>query len=383
MTSEFFLTGGKNKQHSPLLLTPGPLTTAHATRKAMLRDFGARDSVFIDITRSIRERLLSLAGATETHTCVPLQGSGTFAVEAMLGTLVPRAGSLVLVLVNGAYGRRMVEILARLDRSYIVYETEETMPPIPTQIEQLLSHRQDITHVTMVHCETTTGILNPVEHISHIVARHGRLFLLDSISAFGALPLDVQTTPFTALAGSAGKCLEGVPGLAFVLCHRTALQEAAGQAHAISLDLEAQWTAMEKNGQWRFTPPTHVVVALSTALDLFSAAGGQPARLARYTENCRVLIEGMKALGFVPLLPAALQSPIIVTFHMPTAPAFLFEEFYRRMRCHGYVLYTGKIARKESFRVGCIGAIEPEDMADMVKTVNHVLHEMHVLLSTE
>ncbi len=374
MTSEMSPTGEK-----PLLLTPGPLTTAHATRKAMLQDFGARDSVFIEMTRSIRERLLILAGATETHTCVPLQGSGTFAVEAMLGTLVPRVGSLVLVLVNGAYGRRMVEILSRLDRSYLVYETEETMPPIPAYIEHLLTHQKDITHVAMVHCETTTGILNPVEQISHIVARHGRIFLLDSISAFGALPLDLQTIPFTALAASAGKCLEGVPGLAFVLCKRTALQKSAGQAHAISLDLEAQWTAMEKNGQWRFTPPTHVVAALSTALKQFYTAGGQPARLARYTANCRILIEGMKALGFVPLLPAALQSPIIVTFHIHTSHNFIFEKFYNHMRLHGYVLYAGKLARTESFRVGCIGAIEPQDIACMIAKAYDVLQEMNVL----
>ena len=349
----------------------------------MLRDLGARDSSFIQITRSVRERLLRLAGATGTHTCVPLQGSGTFAVESMLGTLVPRAKSRVLVLVNGAYGRRMVEILARLGRSYLVYQTDETMPPMPDTVEKLLTKQKNITHVAMVHCETTTGIVNPVEEIAPIVARKGRFFLLDSMSAFGALPIDVHATPFTALAASASKCLEGVPGLSFVLCNRSVLEGAEGQAHAISLDLEAQWRAMEKNGQWRFTPPTHVMVALSTALDLFDAAGGQPARLARYTENCRVLIEGMKALGFVPLLPTALQGPIIGTFYMPTDPTFLFEDFYTRMREHGYVLYTGKLAQKQSFRVGCIGAIEPQDIACMVATAYDVLKEMGVTLSHE
>ncbi|VBB69652.1 2-aminoethylphosphonate:pyruvate aminotransferase [invertebrate metagenome] len=360
----------------PLLLTPGPLTTARATREAMLRDFGSRDSLFMTLNRSVRERLLNLSGAAATHTCVPLQGSGTFAVEAMLGTLVPRTGGLVLVLVNGAYGRRMVEILDRIDRPYIVYETAETVPPTPKDVELLLMSKPDITHVAMVHCETTTGIINPIKDIAQIVYRHGRLLLLDSISAFGAL--DVRTTPFTALAASSGKCLEGVPGLAFVLCDRTALQGAAGQAHTLSLDLEAQWTAMERDGQWRFTPPTQVLVALSTALDLFYAAGGQPARLARYTENCRVLIEGMRGLGFVPLLSEALQAPTIVTFHMPTNPAFRFEDFYARMRGHGYVLYTGKLALAASFRVGCIGAIEPSDIAGMVATAASVLRQMGV-----
>ena len=367
----------------PLLFTPGPITTAHATRIAMLKDFGARDSSFIEITRSIREKLLRLAGATETHTCVPLQGSGTFAVEAMLGTLVPRKKSLVLVLVNGVYGRRMVEILDRLERPYLVYETEETVSPVPADIEQLLTNKKNITHVAMVHCETTTGIVNPVEDIANIVTLKKRIFLLDSISAFGALPLNVQTIPFTALAASASKCLEGVPGLAFVLCHKTTLQRAVGQAHAISLDLEAQWTAMEQNGQWRFTPPTHVVVALATALDLFETAGGQPARLSRYKENCRVLIKEMQALGFVPLLSPALQSPIIVTFHMPTHPAFLFENFYTRMRRYGYILYTGKVTRTATFRIGCIGAIKPQDISRMVTTVNHVLHEMNVVLQSK
>ncbi|KAF0109448.1 MAG: 2-aminoethylphosphonate-pyruvate transaminase, partial [Rhodospirillaceae bacterium] len=348
----------------PLLLTPGPLTTARATREAMLQDFASRDGSFIAINRSVQERLLAIAKAAESHVCVPLQGSGTFAVEAMLGTFVPRVGSRVLVLVNGAYGRRMVEILDRLGRPYQVHETDETVPPTPGDVDRLLARHPDVTHVAMVQCETTTGLCNPVEAVAAVVARHRRALLLDAMSAFGALPIDARATPFTALAASANKCLEGVPGLAFVIGARAALQDSAGAAHAVSLDLHAQWVAMERDGQWRFTPPTHVIAALATALDLFEAAGGQPARLARYTENCRVLVEGMRRLGFEPLLPEAVQAPIIVTFRQP--PAFHFEDFYARMRERGYVLYPGKLTRAPSFRIGCIGAIGPDDMAGMV-----------------
>ncbi|KAF0143195.1 MAG: 2-aminoethylphosphonate--pyruvate transaminase [Rhodospirillaceae bacterium] len=359
---------------APLLLTPGPLTTARATREAMLQDFGSRDGPFIALTRSVRERLLALAGATASHACVLLQGSGTFAVEAMLGTLVAHTGNRVLALVNGAYGRRMVEILDRLGRPCLVHETDETVPPLPEEIDWLLATQPDLTHVAMVHCETTTGLRNPVEAIPQVVARHHRALLLDSMSAFGALPIDARSMPFTALAASANKCLEGVPGLAFVLCERTVLEKTAGQAHALSLDLHAQWTAMERDGQWRFTPPTQVVAALATALDLFEAAGGQPARFARYTENCRVLRDGMQRLGFVPLLPDEQQAPIIVTFHMP--PAFRFDDFYARMRERGYVLYPGKLARKPSLRIGCIGAITPDDLAAMVTTAADILRKM-------
>ena len=357
----------------PLLLTPGPLTTDRATREAMLRDFASRDGSFIAINRSVRERLLSIANAAESHVCVPLQGSGTFAVEAMLGTFAPRVGR-TLVLVNGAYGRRMVEILDRLGRPYQVHETDETAPPVPEDIDRLLASHPDLTHVAMVHCETTTGLYNPVEAVAAIAARHRRALLIDAMSAFGALPVDVRAMPFMALAASANKCLEGVPGLAFVIATRAALQDSAGASHAVSLDLHAQWVAMEQDGQWRFTPPTHVIAALAKALDLFEAAGGQPARLTRYTANCRVLVDGMGRLGFRPLLAEAVQAPIIVTFCQPLA--FRFEDFYARMRERGYVLYPGKLTREPTFRIGCIGAIGPEDMAGLVDVCARVLREM-------
>lgn len=368
----------------PLLLTPGPLTTALATRKAMLRDIGSRDDSFTAINQSIRQRLLIIAGAEKGYTCVPLQGCGTFAVEAMLSTLVPRTKSCVLVLVNGIYGRRMAEILDRIGRPYLTYETEETSPPNTVDINQILIARKDITHVAMVHCETTTGLLNPVETIARIVVSQKRSLLLDSISAFGALPIDVRTIPFTAMAVSANKCLESVPGLSFVLCNQDTLKKMEHNAHTLSLDLYAQWSAMEKDGQWRFTPPTHAVLALEQALDIFDSSGGQLARLTRYRKNCSTLMEGFQQLGFTPLLPTTLQAPIIITFLLPpiSLPNFCFSEFYAHMREHGYILYPGRLTKMNSFRVGCIGNINQTDIIATIETARYVLYRMGAKVPT-
>src|SRR5215472_6445888 len=282
-------------RRDPWLLTPGPLTTSRTVKEAMLRDWGSRDAEFIKLNARVRERLVELAGGEGTHVCVPLQGSGTFIVEAMLATLVPRAGK-VAILVNGAYGKRMVRICEYLRRACVVIE-----------------------------CETTSGVLNPVEEIASVTARHGRRLLVDAMSAFGALPLDASRVPYDALVASSNKCLEGVPGVGFAIIRQSTLETARGHAHSLSLDLHDQWTAMEQNGQWRFTPPVHCILAFDRALDEFEAEGGVAGRGGRYRENCRMLIEGLRALGFETLLPDAVQAPIIVTVRMPADPKFHFK----------------------------------------------------------
>ena len=257
----------------PFLLTPGPLTTTRATKEAMLRDWGSRDGEFIAMNARVRRRLTELVHGDGSHVCVPLQGSGTFVVEAMIGTLVPPAGKL-LVLVNGAYGRRMVRMCEYYRRACVVQETAEDQPADPAALDAALARDPEVTHVVVVHCETTSGVLNPVEEIAAVTARHGRRLLIDAMSAFGAIPLDARRVPFDALVASANKCLEGVPGVGFAIIRREALEEARGQAPSLSLDLHDQWVAMEKNGQWRFTPPTHVLAALDRALDQHAAEGG-------------------------------------------------------------------------------------------------------------
>lgn len=364
----------------PLLLTPGPLTTARSVKQAMLHDWGSREAAFLALNKAVLDGLPRIVHGEGRYAAVPMQGSGTFAIEAMLTSFVPRSGK-VLVLVNGAYGRRAKRILDIAGRKTVTHETPEDAPPDLAAVERLLKRRKGITHVFAVHCETTSGILNPIEDIAEIATRHGKRLLIDAMSAFGALPLDVRRIAFDAVAASSNKCLEGVPGLGFVVARKDALAEAAGNATTLVLDLHDQHRHLERSGQYRFTPPTHVLAALHQALAELEAEGGIAGRGRRYAENCRVLTDGMRALGFEPLLPPALQAPIIVTFRMPQHPSFAFERFYDGLRRRGYVIYPGKLTVADSFRIGCIGRLYPDDMRGALAAVAEVLAEMKVALA--
>jgi len=361
----------------PILLTPGPLTTTSDTKSAMLSDWGSWDDAFNALTASLGRDLAAIVHATDSHVCVPMQGSGTFAVEAALGTLVPKTGK-VLVPDNGSYCKRIVRILGYLGREAVVLAHDEQEPADPTRIDAALAADRAITHVAQVHCETGTGILNPLPEIAAVAARHGRGLIIDAMSSFGAIPIDARTLTFDALVAASGKCLEGVPGMGFVIARRAALERAAGNCHSLSLDLLDQWQYLKKTGQWRFTPPTHVVAALRAAVNQYLAEGGQPARLARYRDNCAALVSGMRALGFETFLPDAVQAPIIVTFFSPSDPSYVFAEFYRRVRERGFILYPGKLTAVDTFRVGCIGAIGPDTMRAAVAAVATVIREMGV-----
>lgn len=362
---------------NPWLLTPGPLTTSLAVKQAMLHDLGSRDRRFIEVNRRLRERLVALVGGAGTHVAVPLQGSGTFVVEAMLATFLPASGKL-LVLVNGAYGRRIVRMCEVAGHAHAALEWPEDQPVDVARLEAALTADQGITHVAVVHCETTSGVLNPLAAVAEVVQRQGRRLLIDAMSAFGALPLDARELFFDAVVASSNKCLEGVPGLGFCIARREALEEAKGNAPSLSLDLHDQWAAMEANGQWRFTPPTHVILAFDKALDEFDAEGGQPGRGARYAENCRTLVAGMRSLGFRTLLPDALQAPIIVTFLTPADPRFRFQDFYDRLSARGYVIYPGKLTVADTFRIGCIGRLGRAEIEGALAAIREVLAEMQV-----
>jgi 2-aminoethylphosphonate-pyruvate transaminase len=361
----------------PWLLTPGPLTTSASVKQAMLHDWGSRDAAFIAINKRVRERLVSLANGTGGHVCVPLQGSGTFAVEAMIGTFVPRGGKL-LILINGAYGKRAARICDYNGRAYATLEWAEDRPVEPADVATHLKDDPAITHVFAVQCETTSGVLNPIEEIGAVVQKAGRALLIDSMSAFGALPVDARRIAFDALAASSNKCLEGVPGIGFVIARKEALESCGGNAHSLSLDLHDQWAAMEKTAQWRFTPPIHVIVAFDQALREHEAEGGVAGRGARYRRNCEILVDGMRALGFQTLLPDAIQAPIIVTFHMPADPKFKFDVFYDKLRERGYVIYPGKLTVADSFRIGCIGRLGEAEMNGAIEAVSAVMAEMGV-----
>jgi 2-aminoethylphosphonate-pyruvate transaminase len=367
--------------HDTVLLTPGPLTTSTATKAAMMRDWGSWDPAFNALTASVCQDILDIVSAVDTHVCVPLQGSGTFAVEAALGTLVPRHGK-VLVPNNGAYCQRIVRILDYLGRETVVLDHREDEIADPGRIEAALFADPTITHVAQVHCETGTGILNPLQAIAEVVARQGRGLIVDAMSSFGVLPIDARTMPFDALIAASGKCLEGVPGMGFVIARREGLAAASGNSHSLAMDLHDQWVYMQKTGQWRFTPPTHVVAALRSALDQYHDEGGQLARLKRYSDNCAVLVSGMQALGLKTFLDAAVQAPIIVTFHAPADSSYRFSTLYQGVREQGYILYPGKLTRVETFRVGCIGAIDATVLRNAVTAIEHSLRDMGIRLDS-
>jgi 2-aminoethylphosphonate-pyruvate transaminase len=343
----------------------------------MVHDWGSRDAAFLKINKDVLTRLPEIIHGEGRYVTVPMQGSGTFAIEAMLTSLVPADGK-VLVLINGAYGHRAKRILDIARRTAVTYETPEDTPPDPNRLEELLKADPAITHVFVVHCETTSGIRNPVEAVADVVAKNGRRLLIDAMSAFGALPLDSRMTSFDAVAASSNKCIEGVPGLGFVLVKRDVIASAKDNATTLVLNLHDQWQGFEKTGQFRFTPPIHVIVAFHQALEEFWAEGGVAGRGGRYAENGRILIEGMRELGFSTLLPADLQAPIIVTFHMPKDPAFDFQRFYDGLSERGFLIYPGKLTVADSFRIGCIGRLHPKDMHSALAAVRDVLADLGV-----
>lgn len=358
--------------NDPILLTPGPLTTSPATRQAMLRDWGSWDAAFNRMTQSVCADLLQIVHGENDYVCVPLQGSGTFAVEAAIGTLVPRQGC-VLVPNNGAYCTRIIRILQRIGIAYVELALPENEPVSAAAIEDAFNRDARITHVAQVHLETSAGLLNPLDDIAAVCQRHGKRLIVDAMSSFGALPIDLRQGGIDALVSASGKCLEGAPGMGFVIVRRSLLEACEGRSPSLALDLYDQYAYMQKTTQWRFTPPTHVLAALRTALDQFIAEGGQPARGARYTRNCAALVEAMKALGFETFLRSEVQAPVIVTFHAPRDPAWNFADFYAAVRDAGYVLYPGKLTQVETFRVGCIGAIDANEMHNAVAAIARTL----------
>lgn len=366
-----------NPNPSPILLTPGPLTTSERTKQAMLRDWGSWDADFNQITTRIRQQVLRIVHGEGTHECVPLQGSGTFSVEAAIGTIVPRDGH-VLVPSNGAYCQRIAKICKVLGRKVTTLDYTEDQQVVPADVERMLAADPTITHVALVHCETGTGVLNPLHDIALVTAKHGRGLIVDAMSSFGALEIDARKTSFDAVVAASGKCLEGVPGMGFVIIKRSTLQQCEGNCHSLSMDLYDQWVYMEKTTQWRFTPPTHVVAALDQAIAQYFEEGGLEARGARYARNCKALVDGLAALGLRPFLDAAIQAPIIVTFHAPADPNYDFKTFYQEVKKRGYILYPGKLTQLETFRVGCMGHFGDAGIPGAVAAVADTLAAMGI-----
>ncbi len=345
----------------------------------MLHDWGSWDSDFNRLTASVCADLVEIAKGSGTHVCIPLQGSGTFAVEASLGTLVPKAGK-VLVPNNGAYCQRIARILRYLGRDCVTLDFAEDTPVDPALVEAALAQDRTIRHVALVHCETGTGMLNPLAAIAQVTARHGRGLIVDAMSSFAALPMDLASLPVDAVIAASGKCLEGVPGMGFVIAREEALRAAQGNSHSLAMDLHDQWIYLCRTGQWRFTPPTHVVAALRSALDQYKEEGGQAARLRRYSDNCGTLVRGLRAFGLRTFLDDKNQAPIIVTFHAPRHEGYAFARLYDLVKERGFLLYPGKLTQIETFRVGCIGAIDATVMQRAVSAIGASLTQMGISL---
>ncbi len=361
-----------------LLLTPGPLTTSKSVKEVMLRDYCTWDDDYNSIVTDIRRQLVTLAqgDGDDAYTAVLMQGSGTFSVEATIGSIVPRDGKL-LVVNNGAYGARMTAIARRLAIPLVELELSEIEPASVDRVAASLDEDPAITHVALVHCETSTGMLNPAAEVGKLAHERGKVFLLDAMSSFAGVPMTMRDHHADFLISSANKCIQGVPGFGFVIANRQLLEQSKGTARSLSLDLYDQWQEMEnKGGKWRYTSPTHTVRAFAQALVELKEEGGITARSARYRENHRRLIAGYERLGLRPLLPPEWRSPIITSFLCPDDPAFTFQKFYNALKRRRFVIYPGKISQADTFRVGTIGHVFPEDIDELVAATGEAMAEL-------
>jgi 2-aminoethylphosphonate-pyruvate transaminase len=370
--------GPEGQEDMPYLLTPGPLTTSRGVKFAMLADWGSWDQELKFIVSDIRRRLMKLAGCDDTYTCVLMQGSGTFAIEAALGNFAPIGRRKMLMVSNGAYGERAIQIMERLNRPHQILRYGDSEKPKVADVEQALDDDPGISMVFLVHCETTSGLINPMRDIAAAVRKRERSLMLDAMSSFGAIPIEMGGLGIDVLVTSANKCIEGVPGFACVLCRWDMLKASKDHSHSLSLDLYDQWHYMEKNGQFRYTPPTHALVAFYQALKEHEKEGGIAGRLARYVRNRDTLLAGMRRLGFHTLLAPEDAGPIIQTFLTPRDRKFDFQRFYDELKSRGFVIYPGKLTKRPSFRIGNIGHVDQKVMQALVEAVRDCLREMGV-----
>ena len=357
-----------------LLLTPGPLSTSKAVKAAMFGDWCTWDKDYNDIVESVRRDLVKLATARNGYTSVLMQGSGTFSVESVIGSALPADGKL-LVLVNGAYGDRIARIARYLRIPLIIHDSGELAPPDIPRLRRELETDVGITHVAAVHCETTTGMLNPIEEIGKTVKKYGRVFIVDAMSSFGGIPFSMESSRADFCISSANKCIQGVPGFGFVIATHVAMASMQGQARSLSLDLYDQWRCMEDgHGKWRFTSPTHSVRAFRQALDELAEEGGVAARFARYRNNQQILVSGMRSLGLRCLLEDRYHSPIITAFVSPTSQGYAFERFYQSLKQKGFVIYPGKVTSADTFRIGNIGEVNGNDILRLLSVVEESIY---------
>jgi len=370
--------GPEGQEDMPYLLTPGPLTTSRTVKLALMADWGSRDVEFRKLVKEVRQELLRLAGCDDTYDCVIMQGSGTFAIEAALGAFAPSKRKQTLVVANGAYGERAASILERIGRRHVKISKTDTTQLQSKHFALQLEEDPSISHVWLIHCETTSGIVNPLADLGRAVKARDRVFMVDAMSSFGALDINMVRDNIDVLVSSSNKCIEGIPGFSYVLAKKDLIMASEGQSHSVVLDLYEQWKGLEANGQFRFTPPTHALVAFREALRELDAEGGVAARGERYRRNAQVLLRGMAEIGIKPLLSDNEAGPIIQTFLTPSDENFHFDVFYEALRERGFAIYPGKLTKRDSFRIGTIGHLDEKVMERVVVAIKDVLAEMNV-----
>lgn len=363
------------------LFTPGPLTTSLSVKQEMLRDAGSWHYEFNEQVRQIREDLLTIGGVSKESgfECVLMQGSGSFGVEAAISTVTPRGGK-ILIPNNGAYGERAIKMARQASIDFVELKYAENEKACPDDIRKALEADPSITTVAVVHCETTTGILNPIEDIGPVVKAAGRTYIVDAMSSFGAIPIDFEKAGIDTLISSANKCLEGVPGFSFVILKRSVLESSEGNSRSLCLDLVDQWKTFETRGQFRYTPPTHSLLAFRKALEEFRNEGGVEGRSLRYKSNYETLMAGMKELGFEAYLPIEKQAYIINSFYFPEHANFDFKVFYRHLADRNLIIYPGKLTEVNCFRIGSIGRIFPSDVEALLAAIRVALTKMNIPL---
>ncbi|MEI6288896.1 MAG: 2-aminoethylphosphonate--pyruvate transaminase [Chloroflexota bacterium] len=360
------------------LFTPGPLSTSLSVKQAMMRDLGSRDMEFIKTVRSIREKLVELGEGNEHYTTVLLPGSGTFGVEAVISSVIPGDGKL-LIIINGAYGQRMMKIANAHKINVVPLVFPENMQPDVSEVEKTLQADPEIKAVAVVHCETTTGIINPIEDYGKAAKKNNCIYFVDAMSSFGAYRINLEECGIDYLVSSANKCIEGVPGFSFVIARRSSIEKIKGMARTLSLDLFAQWEGLETDGQFRFTPPTHVLLAFNQALSELDLEGGVSARGERYKQNYNITLSSMEKMGFKAYLDRNVQGYIITSFNYPDHPKFVFKEFYEKLSEKGHVIYPGKLSHADCFRIGHVGRLGSADVKSLMAAISETLTEMGVI----
>lgn len=368
------------KTEDKLLFTPGPLTTTKGVKEAGMHDMGSREHEFITHVREIRNKLLELAHVNnQDYDSVIMQGSGTFGIESVISSAVPDTGML-LNIINGAYGHRISKIARIHSIPLVELIYEENQLPDLNEIETVLKDNSLITHITVIHGETTTGLLNPIAEIGELAAASNTALIVDAMSTFGAYDIDIRSMNISYLISSSNKCIEGIPGFSFILAKRNELEKCKDQSRTLSLDLYEQWVGLNLNGQFRFTPPVQGLLSFHQALKELEIEGGINARAIRYHENNTLLVSEMKKLGFILYLDDISRSYIITSFLFPKHRNFSFDLFYSKLSERGFVIYPGKLSKTECFRIGNIGQLYLADIKALVAAIKEVLFDLKIVL---